>query len=317
MSLTSATGAPINCGTFVGQNVPSQSFDKAPLASTKFRLRATPMLRVETPISITNIVVQDRNLMRFIGETLITDYRVDIDYLVPGFGFDLITITSSDTNKLLAPVNNIAQAVGTGSVVLKASTEFGDFAMKLLIVNRITGTTSEVLQSYLLGSAARHAADAIDTRIAGKDATAKPIYSTQNHSGGIYVRNTNCWAYNLDLTCISPWNSTGGNGMAGTLISPRHVLFCEHVNFHPNVGATIRFVTTNNTVVTRTITALVTHPDYSPFYPDITIGVLNADVPTGISFAKILPQNWATYFPSVNGAAQIPALVLVFILLQI
>lgn len=301
MSLISATGSPINCGTFVGLTAPTWIFDKKYIASSRFVLRVTPILRTYSPSSTTDIVVQDRNIKQINTEILINDYLAVINYLIPNFELNDITITSSNTSILLSPVNNIAQSFAAGPVVLKAETPSGEFSSVALTVQYVPGTQTYTFQSYVSNSAARHAADAIDTRIAGKNAEiAKPIYSTQNHTSAIYVRNTNCWAADLDLTCISPWNSTDGNRMAGTLISPRHVLFVEHFDFHPSVGATIRFVTTNNTVISRTITALATHPDYVPFYPDITIGVLNSDVPPSISFAKILPQNWETYFPSMS-----------------
>jgi hypothetical protein len=54
----------------------------------------------------------------------------------------------------------------------------------------------------------------------------------------------------------------------------------------------------------------LTHPNYSPYYPDITIGLLDSDVPPSIKFAKILPQNWKNYLPSVSSSFRLPCLVL-------
>ena len=77
-----------------------------------------------------------------------------------------------------------------------------------------------------------------------------------------YVRNPNCWAYDIDLTCCSPWNMhptlrlpngslTGSsNHRAVTLISPRHVLAVRHADFYPPVGSLVRFVTKNNVIIT-------------------------------------------------------------------
>jgi hypothetical protein len=309
MSLTSATGGPLSCGTFVGPLSPVRVFEKTPIASRRFRLQATPVFRVIAPSSTATAVIADRTVSRLTGPLSISDYNVSPVYLVPLDVFsDTITITSSDVGKILSPANNLAQAVGTGNVVLKGTTASGDFAAVSVAVTTIIGQTSDIFISYAASSAAKHASDAVDTRIANKGEAAKPIYSTQNHSAAIYVRNPQCWAADLDLTCISPWNSTGGNTRAGTLISPRHVLFASH--FRPAVGATIRFVTADNATVTRTITAIVTHSSQD-FYTDIDIGVLDADVPSTISFAKVMPQNWPTYFPSIAAsAATIPAIVL-------
>lgn len=301
MSLAPALGAPINCGTFVGGTAPIRAFAKAPIASSNFRLRLSKFFRVVSVSSSAAATAQDRNVTRLTGPSLISDYGVAVEYLSPAAAAAAITFSSSDTSKLLSPVNGLAQAVSTGEVILKATTATGEFAAAKANVETAAGSSSDEFISYVSGSAAKHAIDSVDTRIAGKSVTARPIFTTQNHAAATYVRNPNCWAADINLTCISPWNSTGGAGLAGTLISPRHVLFCEHYNFHPSAGATIRFVAQDNTVVTRTITALLAHPDYVPFYPDITIGVLDSDVPGSIAFAKILPQNWRTYFPSVGG----------------
>ena len=310
--MNSAVGSPINCGTFVGASAPSIAFDKSHIASRRFRLSATPISRVIVPLSTSNFTVQDRNVVRTIGNTTITDYEVDVEYAVPDFSIE-VSISSLNSSVVLSPVGRIANGVAAGTATLKAEASSGEFAAKSVDVKITPGTSSDAVVSYVTGSAARSASEAVDNRIALKNSDAKPIYITQNHSSSSYVRNPNCWAADLDLTCISPWNSTGGGTRAGTLISPRHVLFCEHLDFHPAVNSTIRFVSLDNTVVNRTITALATHPDYSPYYPDITIGVLDSDVPNSISFAKILPSGWASYFPSIGVAATgatIPVLVL-------
>jgi len=149
------------------------------------------------------------------------------------------------------------------------------------------------------GNVREDATAAADTRIAVPGKT-KPIYSTQDHAAPAYVRNVACWAADLDLTCISPWNSTGANTRAGTLISPRHLVWAQHYSI-PN-GATIRFVDASNNVVTRTVVN-----SQRIGTTDLRIGVLDSDV-TGCTFAKVLPDDWATYIPT-NGL-EIPCLAL-------
>lgn len=111
------------------------------------------------------------------------------------------------------------------------------------------------------------------------------------------VRNPNCWGTSFDLTpcCIGE--------KAGILISPRHVLFSTH--WHPDVGATLQWMTAGSVLVERTLTGLVSLPDTPTLFPDLTIGVLDADV-AGVSFAKVLasPNNlpeWAGF--------RVPALI--------
>lgn len=162
-----------------------------------------------------------------------------------------------------------------------------------------------VRTSFVPGSLAYQAASAVDDRLAGSTASAAmAIYSSQNHSTKTYVRNPNCWAPVSALTCISPWNSTGGAQRGGIAVSPRHILFVTH--FPISVGATIRFVTADGTVIERTLTGRSTlegHvPDlWSDSYIDIMVGVLDSDLPSSIGFAKVLPDNWTSYLPGMGG----------------
>ena len=140
-----------------------------------------------------------------------------------------------------------------------------------------------------------------------------PIFSSQDHATPSYTRSTTCWAKDIDLTCCSPWNSFGGDGAgggpnqrAGTLISPRHVIFASH--YLVPGSNTIRFITMDNTVITRTITSVVDlEGNASGLYmPDIAIGVLDTDVPIGITYATILAEPWDK---TLRGLLQLPAVV--------
>jgi len=148
-----------------------------------------------------------------------------------------------------------------------------------------------------------HIITAIDNELIGKVAsTGKPIYSSQDHTTPAYVRNASCWAadYVSQLTAISPWNSDASFQKAGVLVSPRHVLFATH--YLPAVDSTIRFVKADNTVVTRTITDLetLTVVDAPNLYPDITVGLLDSDVGSGINFAKVLTVSFTDKLPPLN-----------------
>lgn len=151
------------------------------------------------------------------------------------------------------------------------------------------------------GSARSKATVGIDTNlaIAALDTNSNwwarnvAIYASMDHATTNYVRNTNCWAYGVDLTCIAAYNSfETGTRRAGTLISPRHVVFANHY-FPPN-GTELRFVAHDNTVVTRVLSNSV-QIDLT----DLRIGVLDSDVPTNlITFAKVLPSSFTNYFPN-------------------
>jgi len=209
----------------------------------------------------------------------------------------IVTITSS--NEAIATVtgSNI-QYASDGTAIITVASSVRSVPFSLNFASR-GGQLTTSFVSWVSGCACSHASAQVDSRIAGKTASsAKPIYTTQDHINSIYTRNVSCWAYDIDLTCMSPWNSQGGSNFAGVLISPRHVLFAAH--YQPEVGTIMRFVKTDNTVVTRTITAKLTHPAYVPYFPDLCVAVLDSDVPAGVNFAKVLPANYANYFKSAQ-----------------
>jgi hypothetical protein len=147
---------------------------------------------------------------------------------------------------------------------------------------------------------AYHIKNTINGLLLGKSpATSLRVFTSQDHTTPAYVRNTSNWAADhvQQLTCISPWNSDGAFTKAGTLISPRHVIFATH--FLPAVNSTIRFIAADNTVVTRTITAFNSIAVTGVNYPDITVGLLDSDVPGTISFARVLPNGWESKLPDI------------------
>ena len=248
--------------------------------------------------------------MRKTTESLIADYTIVPKYAnVELCPCDSLSIVSLTPQKISSPnSNNISQGIDSGIGLLEISDEDGNSVEKQIPIAIRPSSTTQEFVSYSNSSLAYHIANNIDGRIRSPTVvglpttTTKPVFSTYNTTTPVYVRNTNCWAYGIDLTPISPWNSTHGLNAAGTLISPRHVLFVEHYNYHPSAGATIHFVDNDNNVVIRTVTSVQKHPSVAEggTFPDITIGVLNADVPNAISFAKILPDNYIDYLPGLN-----------------
>lgn len=153
----------------------------------------------------------------------------------------------------------------------------------------------------------------VDTRILNTGPTeAIKIFTEQDHANATYVRNPNCWAQNIeDITAISPWNSRQGRHRAGTLISPRHIIYAAHYPLYNNDK--VRFVDKNNNIVERTIIAHQKHPLYlgsaGGYQHDLHVALLDSDVPSEIKFAKVLPDNWFDYLGDIY---RIPALCLDF-----
>ena len=116
----------------------------------------------------------------------------------------------------------------------------------------------------------------------------KKIYSIQDHKNKKYIRNKDCWAYDIDLTAISPWNSTGHNTRAGTAITKHHIIYATH--YPINIGSTVTFVNKHNEVIEKTLIN-----SSRVFGTDITIGLLDSKLPDSIKPVKLLPRFWKDY----------------------
>jgi hypothetical protein len=251
---------------------------------------------------------KDKMLNRQTSAEYVTDFTIQNIFNQSTFN-SLVKFSSSNPSVLTINNNGgIATYQNDGYCTITAISNDGETSAIGLYAQKTYSGNIDSFNSWANNSLAKNTTDAIDSRISNKvPGYSKPIFSNINNSSNIYIRNTGCWVSDIDLTCISPWNSYGGNNMAGVLISPRHVLFAAH--YQPPVGTTIRYVTSDNIVINRTIETLQTDPSYTPYYPDITIGVLNSDVPNSISFAKILPENWTSYLPSISHPIKLPVLI--------
>lgn len=143
-----------------------------------------------------------------------------------------------------------------------------------------TSTNADLRQQMIYG---------IDSRIAGFSTAPsgfRSLWTARGNGGSGWQYNaTTLWSnqggHALDFSGASPWNSAMGYDGAGTLISPRHLLFATH--YTPATGSAIAFVDHDNQVVTRT---LVNRRRIGS--TDITIGVLDADVPNSITYYPLV-----------------------------
>ena len=274
-------------------------------------ISATEVLRQTASGSTENVTVKDAVFQRTTNGTFVSDFNVTM-LAVAGSPTSPV-ITSSDTSILTNPSpqsGGLATFVSPGTVVFTGVA--GGRTVNAVAVARSITDSVDTFQSFASGSLAANAVSAVDSRLAGKSAgTSLAMFTAQNHTAAppTYTRNASFWAADVDLTCCSVWNSTGLNTMAGTLISPRHIAFAAH--YQISTGATVRFVAADGTVVNRTMTAKAVHPSFVyPFSNDIAIGVLDSDVPAGVSFARVLPANFSSYLPTVTSTTRIPVLVL-------
>ena len=157
----------------------------------------------------------------------------------------------------------------------------------------------DVIEGGVAGSARKALSDPMDTALAGANpATQQKVYTTQDHTTPAYVRNTNFFLQGTHaeaLTCASPWNSTGGNTRAGTAITARHAVCANH--YPITVGATIRFVASDNTVTIRTVVQAA-RIFYNGAGTDAWMILLDSDLPASITPCKLFPDSFETYLPA-------------------
>jgi hypothetical protein len=157
--------------------------------------------------------------------------------------------------------------------------------------------SGQTLTSITPGTSAESDATAeIDSRIAGQY-PAKALGLFDQTGSLTWGWNPDSWTTGMDFTSVSAANdSTGGylGNKGGTLISARQILFTEHYAF--NVGDMIDFVTSGGLTVSRTVVAVNPVPN-----TDLSVGLLNSDVPTGLTPASVLPADYANYFALDGG----------------
>ncbi|MBP7967033.1 fibronectin type III domain-containing protein, partial [Candidatus Woesebacteria bacterium] len=108
-----------------------------------------------------------------------------------------------------------------------------------------------------------------------------------NGTGG-WTKNPAVWTGTIDWSGVSPWNNdfignTLGYAKAGTLVSPRHVIFANH--FRILNGSNILFIDKNGQNITRKIV------DYRNIAgTDITVASLDTDVPNTVSFYPVFKK---------------------------
>jgi hypothetical protein len=246
-----------------------------------------------------SVVNQDRNEIHTTTTLTKNSFELSIKKRLPLTEF----ISWSSSNEAVAtvgPTGNL-EVLSDGNVIITATANPSGISNSIsLSVSISDGEVLISFDSFVSGSLAYHCEDSINSKIQNATIEQLPTFSVQNHSSQIYQRNSNCWINSLaqQITCVSPWNSTGLNTRAGTLITPRHILFAAH--YEISEGATVRFVTADNQVINRTMVRRRRHPSYvaPPYYPDLTVGVLDSDVPTSITPCKILPANYEDRLPT-------------------
>ena len=304
--MNSSRNHPISCGLATTASF-ARAFSKRTVSARSFDIAATQVSRV--PAGFFTAVTKDKDggtegtplkkYERYTSTSFVSDFAVNAAYRQDGY-FQPVSFSSSSTGTLGNPVNGLAAYVADGPCTLLATSRDGETSAVLVTAEGGESNTTDIPDGWVSGTLAAHCTD----QIASLAASGNELNVFTVANGSTFVRNPGFWASSVDFSCASPWNSTGGAQRAGTLVSPRHVVFCEHASFYPANGATMYFVSAQGEVVTRTLESTVFAAS------DIRVGVLDSDVPASISFARVLPTDWASAsLPGIDATFAVPVIV--------
>lgn len=155
-----------------------------------------------------------------------------------------------------------------------------------------TSATVSVFKEFAAGSLGRHICDAVDAKALAGGGMA--LYSTRDHTTPTYIRNTSNWTDSVDWTGVAVWNSQTNSSRRGlTMISPIHWVGAAH--YRVANGSTVRFVTADNQVITRTVVDSKAIVAGGSTNTDTQVGILNEPVPSSIKHYKVLPANFKNW----------------------
>ena len=257
-------------------------------------LSSTP--RAITSTGSSTVTTQDMTVTRTTGATTVTDFTWL--WSPSPYNFEGVTVTRSSSNAAIinphATDPHLWTWAGNGTARITLTTATSSYTTDIT-TSTATGASTDAWLSDVSGSLRAHLVSQIDTRLAGQNATtALPLWTTRTPTTQTYVRSSACWGADIDLTPYAAYDSSmSGTSWGGhTLITPRHVIGANH--YFGSGSQTLHFVKADGTCVVRTITAT----SYVSG-TDIKIGLLDSDVPSGISFARILPAAWAAKLPTL------------------
>lgn len=253
--------------------------------SETINLQTTPVDVVVAQGTTSPVTVRDADYLATTSATVRKDLLI-ISALSPA---SQRKITYESLTPAIATVDaaGYVTSVSTGSAQLLVKSPWNTRRVSHT-AGTVTGQTTNIFQNYRAGTVGLH----IQTAMAALAAAGsqKNVYTARDNASSSYTRNANCWI-TANVTAWPAWCTTAQPDeykFCGIAISPRHIMLARHCG--NAIGSTFRFVTAANVVVDRTLANVA-----NVGTADLRIGVLNADLPGTIQFAKVFPQNWENY----------------------
>lgn len=299
---TPARNYPRNCGTATSTFV-LPPFAKKSVTQESFRLFLQTQRRLTgEAISPTPTTIGDRVVARSFSAPFVEDVQATA-IRENGF-FGPITFSSltpsvaagAETNDGLFQFSHVSN----GTARVQATSQLGLSQIASIAISSGSAAQSDVWQEWASGSLARQIADDFVSRLSAAGGVIDP-WQIKDHNQGVYTRRTSHWLYDVDLSCLSIWNSASGQNQAGTLITPEHAIFATH--YPIAVGATVRFLNCsarNPGVLAFEDRTVVATASILPEEWSADIQVARLSDPVSSPFCKVLPTDTMEYLPSVS-----------------
>jgi hypothetical protein len=293
MALAKAVNYPSNCGGF-GSSSPARVAAKEPISQRRFSLSSLRSPRIisgasaptQTTVSAFGCVVN-----RISNATTVDDLAVFVTPTGNGL-YGGVELTSETPGVVTGEFSAAGEAavsftfvfLSAGSAIVEASAANG-FRSRIRASVGSAGGTTDAFSDYT-GTTTNNLGKHLESQVASRSGSVD-IFSVADHSASSYQRNTAFWLADVDFTCFSPWNSVGGQGRAGTLISPQFIMCADH--FPMPVGATVRFVGPSGQVVERTVSATRAASAF-----DVQIAKLSSPITEHITPCKVMPAGYVS-----------------------
>lgn len=322
-----AANYPLNCGTPAASF--TRQHAKRQIAAAGFTITRDQIARTLTPETTNRVTVRDCVIDRVVSAAVAKDYLLRFassDFGV--FCASAVSSNAAIASVALDPRGAFATYQSGGEAAVTITSNEGESQVVPLTFSSVPATTVETFVRWADGSLGKHITDSTYAKLAGKTppplipvqilglfgrptaglwrwgspintwsvapmsaATAGSVINTGNNNpAGPWIRDPSFFLADVDLTCISVWN-TGTNGIVrGTLVTPEHFVSCAH-GWQPGVGDTLYFAERSaasgqsETVHSRT----VTHTQRITSR-DITVGRLSSPLPSSIKPAVVMPK---------------------------
>lgn len=245
----------------------------------------------------TSVTDRDLTYSQIASPQIVTDVSWPWALGNSGYTSGQVTRTTSASGVLTPTSGDAARwsFVTSGTATMRLVTPARTYE-RIVSVSSRSSVIERTLTSAATGSLRKHLVQQTDDRAASyANFTERGmLFALRKPAVPSYTRNPNCWVSGVDMSPLAAYNSASSSASTrATLITPRHFIGANHY-FLP-VGTTLHFVSPGNVITVRTVTDVT-----SIAGTDIAIGKLNADVPAGIAFARVLPAAWAAKLPTIS-----------------